>query len=638
MFNKIKSFFTKASEQISQLAGSSITGMNSYLFPNTVGINYYKDWVYRAVTARARRVSEIEFEVYKGTEKIENHEILLLLADVDYEAISSFLDLTGNAFLYVERFTKGNKPSKLYLLHPNLVKPVLNQNNMLELAYYQVGQNLKVPPEDIIHFKNFNPKQNFPYEGLGVSVIECISSSILSDESARRWNYNFFLNSARPDGFLTTEQKLSKEEIEQVRENFMSKYGGLDNAHKIGLLTRGMDFKQLSLSQKDIDFVMQSNMTQDEILSSFGVPKSEIGLVTDVNRANAEASTYVFAKNTIEPIMRKITKALAKKLLPSYEVGLELYHKSIVPEDRTQMLAEWTAGVDKWFTRNEIRREYGLPEIEGGDTLFGGLAQIPIATVPKKAVQVEEKPDFKGLISAIKSMNIDAHLKGWDAIFKASEPKFIKDIKEYFNKQEAFVVSALKKIDKAFTLNQVRDVLTSAEWDTQVELGISFLTPRIREYILQGAENGQDLFDNVDFDEETDAVQSFIVSRAKFTSESVNQTTRDALLSSIGEGIDNNENLQDIIGRVKSIYTEATDNRAKMIARTEISASANFGKQELYKQAGVEYITWQVVDPQDEDCKMNEGVEVKLGEAFPSGDTNSPIHPNCQCTTLPVEA
>ena len=32
-----------------------------------------------------------------------------------------------------------------------------------------------------------------------------------------------------------------------------------------------------------------------------------------------------------------------------------------------------------------------------------------------------------------------------------------------------------------------------------------------------------------------------------------------------------------------------------------------------------------------DDCETNDGEEVGINEAFPSGDDRPPVHPNCKC-------
>jgi hypothetical protein len=54
-----------------------------------------------------------------------------------------------------------------------------------------------------------------------------------------------------------------------------------------------------------------------------------------------------------------------------------------------------------------------------------------------------------------------------------------------------------------------------------------------------------------------------------------------------------------------------------------------------YQDAGIEQIEWNAVQPCDL-CAPNDGQVVTLGEAFDSGDTEPPAHPNCRCALLPV--
>lgn len=655
-------FSTKATEE-NMIAGASLNQSSSditALISNAQEDNY-KDWVFRAVKTRADKISEIEFyAVKKGGEKITSHPVLDFLWEVDWEAVSSIWDLTGNAYIYISRYSDGT-PAHPYIIHPSMVEIVLNKENKLEIAYYKIGKSLQVPPEDIIHFKSFNPKQKFPYHAVGQSIISSIASSVVSDKSARSWNINFFKNSARPDGFLTTDQKLNATEIKQVRENFIAKYGGLDNAHKLGLLSGGLKFEQISLSQKDIDFIEQSRMSMDEILASFGVPKSEVGLVSDYNRANAEASNYVFMKNTINPQMKKIATLCAKSLVKDYKDIDDIEHVSVVPEDQTTQLAIWTAGCDRWMTKNEIREMQGLPPVKDGDILYNSLALVPIDSTPVKAKKIEEtKPDFKGLASKLSNVvkemektevkkkaqaetqRIDLYVKGWKNIFKSQETKLAKDVKKYFDEQEKAIMKILDKNTKSFGDKKgivldgfVKDI--NKEFEKQMSLGISFITPRIMDYILNGANNASDNIgaDNLVKEDNKDVI-AWTKQRATFFASSINDTTKESILEAVRNGVSEDLTSDEIVSKIKDVFVGASDYRATMIARTEISAGANFGAVQEYKLAGFTKHVWKVVNPDDEDCLMNEGAVADIGDDFPSGDSEAPIHPNCQCTTIAV--
>jgi len=81
--------------------------------------------------------------------------------------------------------------------------------------------------------------------------------------------------------------------------------------------------------------------------------------------------------------------------------------------------------------------------------------------------------------------------------------------------------------------------------------------------------------------------------------------------------------------------------RALTIAITETSRVLNVAAVTRYKDAGVESMKWMTVlavaggSVACEICAPNNGVVIKLGESFPSGNMQPPAHPHCRCALLP---
>lgn len=74
---------------------------------------------------------------------------------------------------------------------------------------------------------------------------------------------------------------------------------------------------------------------------------------------------------------------------------------------------------------------------------------------------------------------------------------------------------------------------------------------------------------------------------------------------------------------------------ALVIAQTEMSRAVSVATTERYTEAGVEQVEWLVAEGCDI-CQENaDASPVALGEAFPSGDTEPPAHPNCMCAIAP---
>ena len=75
--------------------------------------------------------------------------------------------------------------------------------------------------------------------------------------------------------------------------------------------------------------------------------------------------------------------------------------------------------------------------------------------------------------------------------------------------------------------------------------------------------------------------------------------------------------------------------RALTIAQTEMSRAVSVANRELYTETGVELVEWLIAEPCDL-CQENADVSpIRIGDIFPSGDTEPPAHPNCVCDIAP---
>lgn len=689
---------------LQRIFGSVKKGITNMPFTSTIiqrfsGINYnngaltsknylaeYRNWVYPCVSARSEEVGNIKLKLFKDGVETHDHPVLDLLNRVNpymtkhqlFEYTQAFKDLQGNAYWYLARDGKEGKGTikEIYILKPDRVRIITNKTNPLQVEGYLFtqpdGQSIKFLPSEILHHKNFDPKAFHPFPHQGMGVIEAAAFAIDTDNEARTWNLNFFRNGARPDGILiaSDEGANDPEQQDRLRSEWAEEHQGSENAHKISVLTGGVKYQELTRSQKDMDFLNQRTFSRDEILALFKTPKSIIGITDDVNRANAEASVYVFALRTVKPLMQKLVDTLNEFLLPEFGEGLHLDFESPVPEDRTAKTAEYTAGYNIWLSRNDIRRMEGLPETDNGEKMYGQFGEevndetpkpetVKATTKPETKAAEKEEPKTpggeavkaflstlpmtaykknvakKGIDDATKKEHIDAWIKRGDK----NTDILKKKIRNFFALQEKEVQANLKDElkgleGKEFKYKAISDMLF--DYDKSVASSISLITPFIQQYINESGKIANTLAGGEGFDDETESINKFKEDRAKYFATSINDTTQTDLLDSIQDGIDAQESLEDISKRVASIYEQAMDFRTDRIARTEVAASANFGTVEAYEQAGVSQHQWITVSPDDEDCLENDGEVADIGDAFPSGDTMAPVHPNCMCTTIPI--
>lgn len=637
-------------------------------------LSEYKNWVYACVNARAEEVASIEIFVKnkKTGEKKETHEFLTLLDDVNdtttrydlFFATQAFLDLCGNAYWYLARDNDGKgKVRKIYIIAPDKMQIVPSEENPLIVAGY-IYQNghIKIPFEqnEILHFKNFNATGRYPNPHKGMGVVEAALWSIETDNEARTWNYSFFKNSAKPDGILTTEGTVGEEQFNRLKTQWTQEFRGSTKTGKMALLENGLKWQDISKTQKDMDFIAQRTFSRDEIMAIFRCPKTVLGITDDVNRANAEASDYVFARRTVKPLMKKFINTLNEYLMFEFDPNLILDFKDPVPEDRIATITEYTNGHNKWLTTNDIRRREGLDLSENGDIFYGPFGESardtvtpavktievadPVSKTGDKSVDtvvknfiatLPKKKTMRKLTDSQKNIHKEIFVKRFDE----NEKALITDVKKYFIDQEKEVQENLKDEfsglkPKEYKLKGIRDVLFDEK--LAVGAGISLITPHVRRFLKEGAEMADSVTGGSFNLNHADTV-NFIQERSKFFAETINETTREALLASIKEGVDNAEGFDEISKRISDVYEDAAAYRVERIARTEVSSALNEGSVQAYKQAGIESLEWVTVNGGEaEECQANDGEVRKIGSEFSSGETQPPNHPNCKCSVVAV--
>lgn len=703
---------------------SSMTGRYQLLTNALLSRNYlgeYKNFVYACVQARAEEVGNIQLKLMKGDVEVESSDLMDLIDKVNpamtktelFNATQAFKDLEGNAFWYLARDAKGKGSIlEIYPLRPDKVQIIPSKENPIMVGGYIFtqpdGQKIPFEAQEILHFKNFNPLGYHPFPHRGMGVVEAAAWAIDTDNEARTWNYNFFKNSARPDGIITAsgDAAMGQEEYQRLSEEWSAKHQGSDNSNKVAILSGGMTWTEIARSQKDMDFYQQRVFNRDEILSMFRVPKSIIGITDDVNRANADAAIYVFALRTIKPLMQQMVDALNEFLVPEFGEDLKLEFKSPVVEDRKQSLEEYAQGLTNgYMSINEVREQEGMEPVEGGDDLYlpfnltpvantqgelevpdpvatppadpnakhkAQLARRKIGTVKRKAkvkkisIKSEKKSEATKTVaeeavdkllksrefqtrlpSAKKTHTVtemttemrESYITQYRAHLHISQEPLRKSLKSFFDKQKKEVLKNVRNQMKFYSAKEMienKGLLDSLFDSSDAEAAsISLITPYLADYIKQAGTNAANMIGG-DFDPNVQTLTQFVAARSKYFAETINGTTSEDLLTSIKQGLDAGEGLSDIEQRVADVYSIATGSRTQMIARTEVSAASNQGAKSAYQQSGIEEWQWAVVNPEDDDCRENDGAVVKIGDSFPDGDVEPPVHPNCECTTLPV--
>lgn len=367
---------------------------------------YYYGTVFACIDAIATAVSNTRFHLYQvdkqgnKTERDDHDAFKLLQKPNDFQTaidlfyiMSAHLEAFGRTFVMPE-ITKGEMkiPTGLYVVNPQLIE--IKSDPIKLYSSYTLRVGTKTETKKLNELINVWRPHPFN-QADAVSTIQMARYEANGDLNSLDYNETFFKQGARPSGVLTTEQLLSDEAFEELKTQWKETYEGKHNQNKTIVLEGGMKYEQMSLNQKDMDFIEQRRLSRDQILSIFRVPKSVLAIADDVNRANADAQEYIFAKYVVKPRLEMIFDKLNTFFLPMFKgtEGMFLEYENPVPEDKELALREKEASVGKWRTRNEIREEENREPVDGGDELYVDGMQMSLSEIEEEKKNPKQDPN-----------------------------------------------------------------------------------------------------------------------------------------------------------------------------------------------------------------------------------------------------
>ena len=223
------------------------------------------------------------------------------------------------------------------------------------------------PP--ILHLTFFHPLDDH----YGLAPIEAAAVAVDTHNAAARWNKALLDNAARPSGALVYSGPegavLSDQQFDRLKRELTETYQGAVNAGRPLLLEGGLDWKAMSLSPKDMDFLEAKHTAAREIALAFGVPPMLLGIPGDNTFSNYQEANRVFWRQTVLPLVSRVGVSLVQWLDTAENL------RAVVDTDRIDALASdraalWDRVVKADFiTLNEKREAVGYAPIDGGDRI-----------------------------------------------------------------------------------------------------------------------------------------------------------------------------------------------------------------------------------------------------------------------------
>lgn len=320
------------------------------------------DWkLYRKSSDRRRVYS---YEGMDSRQEVVDHQALrvwnkpnpFMTQQEFVETVQLHYELTGEQW-WVSSSASVNGvtlsfPTELWPVRPDRMDCVPDPEDYLAGYVYASPDGTKVPltTEQVVFLRRPHPLD--PYRG--ISAVSSVGWDLDADAAAARYNSNFFRNSAEPGGVIKAGKRLSPGEYADLKKMWDESHRGVGNSHRTAILS-GTDLEYIPVtpSQRDMQFVELRGVSTEMVRLAYRYPKPMLGSVEDVNRANADAAEYVYAKWLMIDRLERIKQALNFEFLPlfgSAGEGVEFDYCSPVSEDREADNAELTAKVTAFQT------------------------------------------------------------------------------------------------------------------------------------------------------------------------------------------------------------------------------------------------------------------------------------------------
>lgn len=343
---------------------------------------------YHCVTLVARAAAAIPWLLYEeGGQEITAHPLLDLLRNPNplqdgfafLETVYAHLQLSGNAYIEAVPAQDGQRPRELYALRPDRMKIIPGPMGLPQGYEYDVGDRAtrwNVDPVTgdgpILHLRLFHPLNDW----YGLAPLEAALLAVDQHNAAGAWNQALLNRGARPSGALVFAPKdgpasLSDDQMQRLREEMEQLYQGRSNAGRPLILEGGLDWREMGLSPKDMDWLAGRDVAARDIALAFGVPAQLIGIPGAQTYANMAEARLALYEETVLPLVGRAQAALERWLAPRFGNGLAL---DVDRDDISALTARRDALWDKlqnvdFLTPNEKRAAVGYGPVEGGDAL-----------------------------------------------------------------------------------------------------------------------------------------------------------------------------------------------------------------------------------------------------------------------------
>ena len=237
--------------------------------------------------------------------------------------------LWGNAYLQKVR-NGGGQIVQLWPIRPDRVKvdrerpTPENPSGKVFWVQDDNGVRQRLTSREILHLPALG------YDGVtGCSPVRAAAEGIGLGLAAEKAAARLYGSGNMISGVLQTEQRLNREQAEQLKASWKAKLQGSQSAHDVAILDSGASFQPVTMPYKDSQFLESRQFQVTEVSRMFGVPpfllmstEKSTSWGTGLEQQAQGFVTWDLAPTWLTPTEQRVTKELlTTKQYAKYQVN-----------------------------------------------------------------------------------------------------------------------------------------------------------------------------------------------------------------------------------------------------------------------------------------------------------------------------
>lgn len=376
-------------------------------------------------------------------------------------------------------------------------------------------------------------------------------------------------------------------------------------------------FERIQFTAEEIDFIATTKLFSQIVWGMIGLNPSEVGFTENTNRATELAQDKKFMRRGIRPRLKKLEEKYNHEILSEFNFD-DVEFKFIIQnlDDDTTQAKLWKIQLDGgWKTVNEIRKEAGMPPMDGGDEL--GIQREERMETEKSEKEEQSRTDSQEAMMQDRDKLNSRKAKAFTSDTAATLGPF-----EAFGRFKKILDDAKKKLIDLTRQNvdKKRLKLFEGKGLDEVVLSIdnlfsaisikSLVDQVIKDFYRDGNEKAERQLD-MNLPENPAQIKAL----ADMTFDNIQGVTEDLknkLRGILQRALTSGKSLSTISAEIKTAF-DVSHGRADAIARTETARAEQNGQLNAMKSSGLDIRKYIIIVKDNRTSEVSFAMDSKYG-------------------------